>query len=399
MKKISLETQTLIAVGMGIVFGYAIPEAAASTLFVGKIYVGLLKMIIIPLVSTSVFTAIAGKDDSEALKGLGKKTAGYYLVTGVMASLVGLICANLFFPFQDNFQSQLSFSGEKPGALTLGQFFLSFVPQNPLEAFVSGDMVKILVFVILCALVAKQLPRETRKKFIAPIEGLNELFQLLTFKLVKLAPIGAFFLIGGFVTKMLGQNFNDYLKFFYATTLALIVHSLFTLGAIARFIGGFSLFKFFGQVSEAIFLAFTTQSSSATLPVSMRVLEENADVSPEVARLTAPLGATLNMDGSALYHALLLLFFAQLEGIHLGPMQQLAIIFLTQVSSAGTAGIPSGGLMMMSMMLGFLKLPADYLALYFLLDRFWDMPVTAVNVWGDLVGAKTIDKLHLSRPR
>jgi proton glutamate symport protein len=157
------------------------------------------------------------------------------------------------------------------------------------------------------------------------------------------------------------------------------------------FMTKFKPLKFFLQVREAVMVAFFSQSSSATMPVTMRVLEENAEVDEKVYGVSVPIGATLNMDGAAFYHAILIMFMASLSGIHLGFGEQIILLLLTQISSAGAAGIPNGGLMMMSMMLGIVGIPAEMIALYIIVDRFWDLPITAVNVWGDLVGAKVID--------
>ncbi len=161
---------------------------------------------------------------------------------------------------------------------------------------------------------------------------------------------------------------------------------------LGRILGGFHPGRFFIQVKQAIIVALSTASSSATLPVSIRCLEENAGVSKETTGFVAPLGATINMDGSALYQAIVVVFLAHVGGMELTLVNQLTIFLFIMFSSAGTAGIPGGGVIMVGMTLSVLELPMELLGLYLLVDRFWDYPITAINVWGDLVGAKTVDE-------
>jgi Na+/H+-dicarboxylate symporter len=208
---------------------------------------------------------------------------------------------------------------------------------------------------------------------------------------LALAPVGIAALVYGSLAGMDWGEVFALRPFVWAVLAAACAHALIFLPVLLRLRTGRSPLVFAGQVRAALVTALATASSSATYPVSKRVLEEQARVSPRVTSFTLPLGATLNMDGSALYQSILLIFMAQLAGVEVSPAQALFIALLTMASSAGTAGIPGGGIAMMAFMLDLIGLPQTYLALYLVVDRFFDYPITAINVWGDLVVAATVD--------
>ena len=208
-----------------------------------------------------------------------------------------------------------------------------------------------------------------------------------------IAPLGILSLVWVTLAQFEKTDFSELKNFFIATAIAALVHSLITLPLVGKFLGRFNPFSYLIKVKQALIIAFASASSSATLPVSTKVVEE-AGVSEEVSRFVLPIGATLNMDGSALYQALLAMLFVSISGIDMSIADQLLLFVFIALSSAGTAGIPGGGIIMMTMVINLLGIPNPeyFLGLYILVDRFWDYPITAINVWSDLVGAKVVNQ-------
>ena len=210
--------------------------------------------------------------------------------------------------------------------------------------------------------------------------------------LLKLAPVGIAALVYASLAGMDWAEVFALRPFVWAVLAAAVLHAALFLPSLLYLVGRRGPLRFFLQVRAALATALATASSSATYPVSKQVLEQNAGLSPRTTSFTLPLGATLNMDGSALYQSILLIFMAQLAGAEVSLAQALMIVLLTMASSAGTAGIPGGGIAMMAFMLDLLGLPQTYLALYLVVDRFFDYPITALNVWGDLVVSAVVDR-------
>jgi len=220
----------------------------------------------------------------------------------------------------------------------------------------------------------------------------NDLLMQMLRAILAVAPVGILSLVYAGLVDMPWDEVFQLRSFAWAVAIAASVHALLFLPGLYLVKTGRSPLRFAGAVKPALMTAFSTASSAATYPVSKRVLEENAGVSSRTTGFTLPLGATLNMDGFALYHAILLIFMAQLAGVELSPLQALLLVLLTMGSSAGTAGIPSGGIAMMAFMLDLMGLPQTYVALYLIVDRFFDYPITAINVWGDLTVASLVDQ-------
>jgi len=382
-----LENQTLVAIFLGLGVGYFFPDSAKYHSFLGDLFITLLKMVMIPLVLLTLFHSLMNlTKERELFKQLGLGIFLYYLGTSVLASFNGLLMANIF-SFGGSFQ------GEKVSglaALAPKDILLSFFSKNLFKSLVDGDLVPLIVFTITFAIFVGR-SQKSKEKLIEIVDVLTDAIQKMTEFIIKFTPVGVFSLVAVLFNKLDFGKYSEMGNFFLATGLGMSLHALVVLPLGLWFLGKTSPLKFFLQVREAVMVAFFSQSSSATMPVTMRVLEENAEVDEKVYGVSVPIGATLNMDGAAFYHAILIMFMASLSGIHLGLGEQIILLLLTQVSSAGAAGIPNGGLMMMSMMLAIVGIPAEMIALYIIVDRFWDLPITAVNVWGDLIGAKVLD--------
>lgn len=398
MLKIKYEIVTLLMAALGILFGMYLPEVSIHLEFIGKIFIHLLKMLIIPLVVTSVFLAIAGMKGPD-LKRLGLGTAGYYLFTSAMAAITGLVIASLVeFKNTTGFEFKLEhhYDPSKLASVSFGDIATSFFSGNFFNALSEGNIVQIVVFTLIVGFAALNIEAGKRKTLIEFSRAVQDLMAQVISWIVKVAPIGIFSLLAAIVAKTDVSIFQGLGALFGAITAAALIHALITLPLIASFVGKFNPLEFVVQVKEALVLSLTTASSAATLPVSQKLLEENAGVSKETAGFILPLGATLNMDGSALYQALVVIFLGEYAGMDLTVYQQTLIFIFVMTSAAGTAGIPGGGLMMVGAVMQMTGIPLEMIGIYLLIDRFWDYPITMINVFGDLIGAKTIDRFNRS---
>ncbi len=384
--KNKFEILSLIAIILGIVLGITVPQFAGYFEFMGKIFLALLKVLILPVIILSLFLAIAKISSLSNLKEIGLKTIGYYFLTTSVAVATGLVLANIFI-FQGTAESIVQ-TDTKSGINFVDRIF----SENIFKSMAEGEILHIVVFTILFSLAFIFL--DEKKK--APVLDIFDTFYEVIMKLIswvlKLAPLGILSLVWATIAKFDSSTFSSLKSFFMATAIAAFVHSFISLPLIGKLLGKFNPLDYFWKVKQAIIISFATASSSATLPVSTKVVED-AGVSKKVSRFVLPIGATLNMDGSALYQALLAMLFVSLSGIDISFSQQILLFIFIALSSAGTAGIPSGGIVMMTMVINLLGIPNAeyYLGLYVMVDRFWDYPITSINVWSDLVGAKTVD--------
>lgn len=396
MLKVKYEIITLLMAGAGIFLGIYFPDLSLSIEFIGKIFIQLLKMLIIPLVVSSVFLAIAGLKGPD-LKRLGLGTTCYYFFTSAMAAITGLVVASLVdFKNTTGFQLKLEshYDPSKLAAVSFGDIASSFFSGNFFNALSEGNIVQIVVFTLIVGLAALNIEAGKRKTLVEFSLAVQDLMTQVISWIVKIAPIGIFSLLAAIVAKTDTSLFTGLGTLFGAVTVAACIHVFITLPLIAKFVGRFPLLPFISQVKEALILALTTASSSATLPVSQKVLEENAGVSKETAGFVLPLGATLNMDGSALFQSLVVIFLGEYAGMDLTIYQQFLIFIFVMTSAAGTAGVPGGGLMMVGAVMQMTGIPLELIGIYMLIDRFWDYPITMINVLGDLIGAKTIDSFN-----
>ncbi len=398
---LSVENLTLVAIFVGIAFGYYFKEAALAIEVVGQIYLALLKMLIIPLVVASIFVAITSLEDTSELKSIGLLAFAYYLTTTALAVTLGLVIFNIFEPGAGKaVLTDLTSSAHlpQPKELSISDFLLSFIPTNIFEALSKGAILPIIFFTILFSVAALFIETPKRQTLFNFFDAINDSMMVLAKWVITLTPLGVFALLAATVAKHgLEPIFNLY-SYVLTVLAALAIHAVVVLPAIAYLIGRFNPYRYFWQIKEAPLIAFSTASSSATLPVSIEVAETKGGVSKKVAGFVLPLGATINMDGTALYESIAVMFIANLSGVELSLAQQITIFITATFASIGAAGIPGAGLVMMTMILDSVGLPAEYIALIITVDRFLDMFRTAINNWGDLLGAKIIDSL-LARSR
>ncbi|MRJ02228.1 MAG: dicarboxylate/amino acid:cation symporter [Epsilonproteobacteria bacterium] len=391
---LSLENLTLIAIILGIAFGYFFPNGALKLAFIGQIYLALLKMLIIPIVVASIYIAITGLSGKDELKSIGIKAFAYYLTTTALAVSLGLIIFNIFDPGSGaSLPTATDHPLPQPQELTLATFLLSFIPSNIFKALTEGAILPIIFFTILFAIASLSIAPSKKETLYNFFDSINDAMMVLAQWIIALTPIGVFFLIGATVGKSGLDPLINLYSYALTVLFALALHGGVVLPAVAYFVGRFNPYRYFLQIKEAPLIAFSTASSSATLPVSIEVAETKGGVDKRVAGFVLPLGATINMDGTALYESIAVMFIANLAGVELSLSQQITIFITATFASIGAAGIPGAGLIMMTLILESVGLPTEYIALIIAVDRFLDMFRTAINVWGDLLGAKIIDSL------
>ncbi|RTZ68715.1 MAG: dicarboxylate/amino acid:cation symporter [Aquificaceae bacterium] len=394
-----LENQTLYAIILAIILGVILPELAQYLKVVGDIFLRLLKAIAIPLVITSIFVSIVSLGSLRELKSLGLKAIAYYTATTFLAVLTGLIVVNLF--FGNGFSSgEVSHSQTfQAREISLQDFLVGFFPSNIFQSLAEGKIVQIIVFTVLLALGVLAIKETLKGKETVTnlFEGLNEAFLNIAGWIIKLTPLGVFAIVYYTVaTHGLGA-FSSLWKYALAVVLGLLWHATVNLGLIAYLLAKVKPHEYFAKVREALLIAFSTASSSATLPVSLRVAQEKGGVDKKVAGFILPLGATVNMDGTALYEAVAVMFIASMYGIDMDLTKQVIILVTATLAAIGAAGIPSAGLVTMTLVLTAVGLPLEGIAIILAIDRFLDMLRTSVNVWGDLIGAKLVDNLQRGR--
>ena len=391
-KFLSLENLTLISVVLGALAGLYIPEFFLKIKIVGEVFIALLKMIIVPLVFTSVFVAVLGLGDIGRFKDLGLRTVAYYVTTTALAVLAGLILVNLIRPGEGAHIEVEAKKVEHVKELTFEDIVWNIVPSNPVQSLVEGKVLQIIFFAILLGLATLTINGDKKKQVFDFFDGLGDSLIKLTGWIVKLTPIGVFSLVGFIVADMGLEVLLSLWKYALTVVLGLLFHAFVTLPLLALLVGRYNPYSYFMKVREAPLLAFSTASSAAALPVSMQVAEEKGGVRKETAGFVLPLGATINMDGTALYESVAAVFIANLYGVHLS-LGDMVMIFLTAtLASIGAAAIPGAGLIMLTLVISSVGIPLEGIGIIIAVDRFLDMLRTAVNVWGDLNGARIVDR-------
>jgi DAACS family dicarboxylate/amino acid:cation (Na+ or H+) symporter len=348
---------------------------------VGSIFISLLQLMVVPLVLVSLVCGVTALGDLRALGRVGGKTLGLYLITTAIAIIFALTIATLVSPGEGFELSEQEISYEGSEAPALSDVLIDMFPQNPVRAMAEGQMLQIIVFALLFGF-AVTLAGEKGKHVINLFTDLNEVIMNMVFLVIKLAPIGVFALLARtFATEGLAL-IGPLAGYFVAVVMGLALHMGVTYSALLRLFG-LSPVCFFKQIRTPMSFAFSTSSSSATIPVTLNTLETRLGVRNSVASFTVPLGATINMDGTAIMQGVATVFIANVYGIDLGLTDYLMVILTATLASIGTAAVPSAGLIMLAMVLNQIGLPVEGIALIIGIDRILDMLRTAVNVAGD----------------
>lgn len=383
--------QRLYSVPSGLMVGIALalllPAGAPYLAWLGQIFLSLLKLLILPLILVSIYASLSGGRD---LRLIGGRAILYYALTSTVAAALGTalglaLSRNLPAGLLDLEQVTPSADG-----FSLARLIDNLIPSNLFASLAEGNILHIVFVAVAAALASRRILNDQRQTLLGGAQALDALLMRLLKAILALAPVGIMALVYASLAGMDWTGVFELRPFVWAVGLAALLHALVFLPALYRIRTGRSPWPFVAACRAPLLTALSTASSSATYPVSKQALEESG-IGERVTSLTLPLGATLNMDGSALYQSILLIFMSQLAGADLSLLQALFVVLLTMASSAGTAGIPGGGIAMMAFMLDLLGLPQTYLALYLVVDRFFDYPITAINVWGDLVIAASVD--------
>ena len=401
-----------LALVLGAFVGALVPATAGlGTLttgavfsFVGDLFLRLLQMVVVPLVATSIVTSVARLGRDHAFARLGAKTAGYYVLTTILASLVALVIFNLVQPGKVDAEVSAQLRAGVPGSVEevragldgkstgdLADVIRRAVPVNILAAASDNrEMLAVIFFALLFGFFSGRLPDGKREAFLNFWESANEVMLAITHAVMRVAPFGIFALIARNVQESGSAALGPLALFFACVAGGLLFHMFVTLAVLMRTLGGFRPWPHYRAMLPALLTAFSTASSSATLPVTMECVEKNAGVSSRVAGFTLPLGSTVNMDGTALYECAVVLFIAQLYGVSLDWTQQLLVVVLALLTSIGVAGIPAASLVAIVIILQALGLPLEAIAIVMATDRILDMMRTTVNVFGDTTAAVVI---------
>ena len=395
MKKLALHWQILIAFALSVLYGLFFAEYIYLVSWMGDIFINALKMIIIPLIFTSIISGIANVGSGDNLGRLGVKTIAYYLSTSTAALFTGLVIVNIFKP---GFGADLGFANQVEGLgvakESFGSTLMNIVPDNLFVAMVENQMLSIIFFAILMGFFISKTKEKSQKILLGFFDSLFELIMKITLFVIRFTPYGIF----GIVAKQIAENndlgelFSRLGLFMLVVILALFIHAFIVLPIVLKTIGRVSPIKHFNAMRTPLITAFSTSSSNATLPLTMNAVKKNSGVSTKISSFTLPLGATVNMDGTALYELVAAMFIAQAYGIELTFTEQIIGVLTGLLASIGAAGIPMAGLVMISVVLSAMGLPLEGVGLILAVDRILDMFRTTVNVWSDSCGAVIIAK-------
>lgn len=398
-KKMSLAMQIFIALVLAIAAGLLLQKHAqfAETYIkpIGTIFLNLLKFIVVPIVLFSIMCGIISMRDIKKVGAIGLKTVVYYMCTTAFAITIGLIGGNLFkkmFPVIAT--TDLSYQvGEKT---SLMDTIVNIFPSNFISPMAEANMLQVIVMALLIGFAIILVGEEKNTRIITACNDLNDVFMKCMEMILKLSPIGVFCLLCPVVAANGATIIGSLAMVLLAAYVCYIVHAVVVYSFAVKTIGGISPLTFFKEMLPAIMFAFSSASSVGTLPINMECTEK-LGTSREIASFILPLGATINMDGTAIYQGVCAIFIASCYGIHLTLPQMLTIIFTATLASIGTAGVPGAGMVMLAMVLTSVGLPVDGIALVAGVDRIFDMGRTTVNITGDASCCVIVSNLEKKR--
>lgn len=387
-------TNTLVIVGiiLGILFGSFFPELALKQKMIGTAFVYFLKMLVVPLVFASIYVAILGLGSLEHLKNMGLRTIGLYILTTALAVMLAIIAMNIFGIGEHVSSVGLEFEKAKTLApFSFESMILSFIPVNIFTALSNGSMMQIIVFAILFGVASLYLKPNEQEPMIKFFTAVSEAMLKMAEWVILMTPIGVFSLISYVIADQGIEVVLGLWKYILVVIGVIVFHGLITLPALLAYFAKTNPYRYLSDVRESPIMAFSTASSAATLPVSLRVVEEMGGVSKKTAAFVLPLGATVSMDGTAAYLSVAVLYIANLAGVALSFGDQLLLGITVVALSVGVAALPSASLVMMVVILNQIGLPVEYMALIVAVDRILDMCRTSLNVTSDLVVTKIVD--------
>ena len=390
LSNIALWKKILIGLILGVAVGAFLGADAEYIKPLGTLFINAIKMLIVPLVFCSLVVGVTSMQDTKKMGRIGFKTVAIYMFTTALAISIGLGIGSIFEPGAGLNMVATSETVAKD-APSLVDTVLAMVPKNPVGALAAGNILQIIVFALGLG-IALTLIGEKGKPVVRVFESFAEAMYKLTEIVMSFAPIGVFALSAWVAGKYGLDILLPLAKVIAAVYIGCIIHVLFVCGGLVGILAKLNPVRYFKGITDAQMVAFTTTSSSGTLPVSMRCAHEKLGVSRGISSFTLPLGATINMDGTALYQGVCALFIAQAFGIDLSGADYVTIVLTATLASIGTAGVPGAGLIMLSLVLSTVGLPMEGLAIIAGIDRILDMARTTVNVSGDLMVSVLIGK-------
>lgn len=411
MKKIAIHWQILIALVLAVVCGVTFKEGSLLGIpllsiydFLGTLFMNGLKMLIVPLVFASIVVGVAGLGSTDGFGRLGVKTMGYYMMTSFFAIVIGLAMVNLMQPGivdGEPLHHSVELSAETDAKLEqvsgrsagdVVEVFLRLVPPNVFQAAAEMQMLGLIFFALLVGYFTNQLSDDRRELMVNFWKAVNDIMLSITDLVMKFAPIGVFGLVAKVFATTGMEAIQPVLIFAVTVLLALGIHTFVVLPILLIVLGRVKPWRHFKAMTPAMITAFSTDSSMATLPVSMECVEKRAGVSNRTTSFVLPLGATINMDGTALYECVAAMFIAQAYGIEMPFVAQFTIVMLALLTSIGVAGIPAASLVAIVIILNATGVPAEGIGLILAVDRLLDMCRTTVNIFSDSCGAVIIGR-------
>lgn len=407
MKLPSLNTQILLGALLGVGLGFLLASLDAGStaqetgLYIstmaGGVFIGLLKMVLVPLLFTSIVVGVASLQAHQQMHRVWISTLVFFSISMAIAVALGLVATNIFKPgagmhlgmFADAMEN---FHSEK---LTVGEFFSKFflgLFQNPFAALAQSNVLAVVIFALIVG-IAMVIGGERYRHLLNIMKEAFDLVMMVVGWVMRLAPIGIMALLTKLVATQDASLFASMGEFMLLVVGITLVHGVIILPGILYLVTRVTPWRFWKGARDALVTAFATSSSSATMPVTMRCTEQQLGVKRDIAGFVVPLGATINMDGTALYEASAALFIANLAGVELNLVQQLIVFFMAMLASLGAPGIPSAGMVTMVMVLQSVGLPAEAIAILLPIDRLLDTIRTTVNVEGDMVGSLIVQEI------
>jgi len=396
-----LYTKVLLGLAAGAAFGVLASRFDLSEFVlayikpIGTAFVSLISMVVVPLVFASLLVGTASLKDIRKLGRIGAKTLVFYLCTTAVAITIGLLLANSLQPgagvSEEARQNLMEAAGGSErlqmeptaGEPSIKEVLLNIIPTNPVRAFVEGQMLQIIFFALLMGVCLTLIPLQRAQPVIGFFEGVNDVIVKMVHIIMKLAPYGVFALIAAVVADLGLGILVMLIKYAVVVVAGLLVHALIVYSSAIKIFSKLGVASFFRGIRPAQLIAFSSSSSSATLPVTMQCTQENLGVSRSVCSFALPLGATINMDGTAVYQGVSTVFLAQLYGMDLNIAQQLAIVLTATLASIGTAGTPGAGIVTLAIVLRSIGIPLEGIGMIMGVERILDMCRSVVNITGD----------------
>jgi Na+/H+-dicarboxylate symporter len=394
-----LHYQIIITLIAGGFFGYYFPSATQYTNWIGEIFLRALNMIIIPLILCSITTGVASVGSSGNLGRLGLKTMSYYLFSTLLAIVTGFLLVSIIKPgVGADLGFKIAVEDISAASDNFGRTLINIVPTNIFEAMMRGQMLSIIFFAILFGYFITRVNDKPRLFLMDFFNSALDVIMKITLFIIKFTPIGIFSITAKVIAQQiqLGNEISEVISrlglYFITVLIGLLIHGFITLPLSVRLLGKANPVRHFKNMATPLLTAFSTSSSNATLPLTMEAVEDKDGVSNKIASFTLPLGATVNMNGTALYECVAVIFIAQAYGVDLTFSQQIVVIFTALLAAIGAAGIPMAGLVMMAVVLKAVGLPLEGIGLILAVDRILDMFRTTINVYGDTCCAVIIAK-------